>query len=135
MRILAAATITLSLVSCTQLSDKPAPPPTFPNHASVALIETVDGARSVSDPQEIARFLGEIREIRTGWSFTWHTYPTPQKSVFLKDKDNKNLCRLDFGPRWIGSDCGQAGEGWPPLTGTSATQDQYFQTFLDAKWR
>ncbi len=134
MKIRAAFLVLIIVTGCSQFADKPASPPIFPDTSSVVRIEAVDGSQSISDHAAISEFLNQPRQVKSGWSFTWHTYPTPQKSVFLKDNANGNLCRVDFGPRWIGSNCGRPAEGWPPLAATSSAQDKYFQHFVGAKW-
>ena len=134
MRIIAASVLGLCLASCNQMRNKPAPPPKFPDPKNVARIEFDNGNQSISNPDEIGAFLSEISQVRTDWSFIWHTYPGPQKSVFLQDSNNRTLCRVDFGPRWIGSNCGQEQGDWPPLAQTSVAQDQFFQKSLGTKW-
>jgi hypothetical protein len=114
--------------------DQPASPAKFPTPASVVRVEVVQAHRSISDPLKIAPFLDALGSIESDWSFTWATYPTPQESVLLFDTNNRQICRIDFGPRWVGSDCGHSAQGWPPMANTTPVQDQYFQTFVGSKW-
>ena len=134
MRDLRACLIVLLLTSCALPHNEPADPPTFPLAASVIRIEMGEGSRSVTDSKEIHAFVESLSSIRSDWSFTWATYPTPQESVFLIDANNRALCRVDFGPGWVGSNCGQSKDGRTPLTDTTAAQDGQFQAFVGAKW-
>ena len=116
----------LMLTSC----DRPASPPAFPQANTISGL-VIDEGPIIRDRAEIDTFSAELTSINGRWTYTWDTYPSPAHMIFIYDTQNKVLCRIDFGPNWIGSNCGQGTENWPPTTDTSVKQDTFFKQFID----
>ena len=95
-----------------------------------------DGGRTadVNDSTRIADFVGTLKSLDREWNYTWHTYPTPQAQVALVARDGAQLCVVDLGPNWVGSDCGHTERGWPPLTSTSPEVGARLRDAVGGKW-
>ena len=134
MRILILIILIITIASCTFLNTPVVDAPKFPSSVDVLLIKTSVGT-SITDNQSINKFLTALNSIKTDWSRTPFTYPSPGASInFIRNNDKQSICRVDFGPHWIGSNCGDKSSDWPPLTSTTTEQDQYFQNLIGKKW-
>jgi len=98
---------------------------------------TVSNGMTLLDRPKIEEFLASASELRRGWAYTWHTYPTPQATVLVHGASGAYICRVDLGPNWLGSDCGEpkAGAHGRPLVNLSKEQARTFRDLVGGKWR
>jgi hypothetical protein len=123
------------LISGCPLQDEPSPPPTFPRAEGISRLAVSKGVQ-LTERSSIDRFVEALSPLQSGWGYTWHTYPTPQASVFFVGPGEVPLCRVDLGPNWLGSDCGQlkSGAKWPPYVHLSPAQARWFRDAVGGKW-
>ena len=104
--------------------------PSFPAHAQISVLAMPDG-KSISEPSKIADLLAVLGEIKSGWGYTWHTYPVPQARIYFRSQSGQAICRLDIGTNWVGSDCGvELKSNWPPYTKVTSEQARFFKAFV-----
>jgi hypothetical protein len=134
MRALVALLLFPVLVGCP-FQDKPAPTAVFPDARSVSKLVASESLQ-ISSRTSIEQFLGALAPLKSGWLYTWHTYPTPRATVVLLGPNESTLCRIDLGPNWLGSDCGQTKSGpkWPPYVHLSSAQARWFRDSVGGKW-
>lgn len=134
MRGPVAVVYSIVLAGCL-FQDKPAPPAVFPDAPGVSKLVVASDVQ-ISDSAAIEQFLGALSPLKSGWRYTWHTYPTPQAVVFLVGPGETTLCRVFLGPNWLGSDCGQpkSAEPWPPYIHLSSAQARWFRDRVGGKW-
>lgn len=133
MRTFFALVVVVIATGCSQFEDAPAPSPVFPDTESVSRIANSSGI-PITNPDEIREFMAALQLLNSGWSYTWHTYPTPSASIVLVDKSNQPVCRVDLGPNWLGSTCGHIKAGWPPYVKLSPEQALFFRDIVGGKW-
>ena len=134
MRSLATVLLLPILVGCP-FQDKPAPAAVFPDPRSVSKLVTSESLQ-ISNRTAIGQFLGGLTPLKSGWVYSWHTYPTPQTTVVFLGPNESALCRVDLGLNWLGSDCGQSKSGpkWPPYVHLSSAQARWFRDSVGGKW-
>ena len=114
--------------------DQPAPAPVFPPISQVSKLTVVRNGE-ISDPVKVEHFMSALHSLQGKWSFTWHTYPTPQATVALgTHASSKDLCLVDIGPNWLGSTCGHTASGWPPFTSLTREQAVLFRGLVGGTW-
>lgn len=114
------------------LTEDPAPRPLFPSAPQVSMLVMPLGER-VRDQAAIDLFLSNLNSLKGAWSYTWHTYPTPQAEIFLFSS-NEMICRVDIGPNWLGSTCGHSVKGWPPYTHLTREEATAFRELVGGSW-
>ena len=123
----------LFAAGCTFV-EKSAPPPSFPLAAQVSEL-TVSRGSSIKERAAIDLFVSNLHSLKGNWSYTWHTYPTPRATVSLVGQSSSEvLCRIDIGPNWLGSTCGDTAKGWPPYTDLSREQAMKFRALVGGTW-
>lgn len=134
MRRLALILFALMVSGCP-LQDEPAPAPSFPNATGVSKL-VVSRGEIITDRAAIARFVGALLPLQSGWGYTWHTYPSAQATVTLVGLDGVSLCRVDIGPNWLGSDCGhsQPQRNWPPYVHLTSAQARLIRDTVGGIW-
>lgn len=130
MRTASPIFLALSLFGC----NASAVSPSFPAASQVSQL-SISGGKTVTEPSKISELLAALGQIKGGWSYTWHTYPTPQGKLVFVSSSGKALCRLDIGPNWVGSDCGvELKSNWPPLVTIPPEQAIFFRNFVAGTW-
>lgn len=134
MRSLATVLLLPILVGCP-FQDEAAPAAVFPDPRSVSKLVTSESLQ-LSNRTAIEQFVGALTPLKSGWRYTWNTYPTPQATVLLLGPNESTLCRVDLGTNWLGSDCGQpkSGSMWPPYVHLSSAQARWFRDSVGGKW-
>ncbi len=108
--------------------------PSFPLATQVSQL-SISGGQIVTEQSKISELFAYLSQIKGGWSYTWHTYPTAQATILFVGNSGQALCRLDIGPNWVGSDCGiELKLNWPPLVTISREQALFFRDFVAGKW-
>jgi len=108
--------------------------PSFPVATQVSKL-SVSGGKVVTDQSKISELFAHLGQIKDGWNYTWHTYPSPQAQIHFVSTSGQALCRLDIGPNWVGSDCGvELKSNWPPLVTISRDQALFFRDFVAGTW-
>ena len=111
-----------------------APTPSFPSASQVSEL-TVSRGAPIKERAAIELFVANLHSLKGKWSYTWHTYPSPQSTVSLVGQSSGEvLCRIDIGPNWLGSTCGHVAKGWPPFTDLTKEQPIKFRELVGGKW-
>jgi hypothetical protein len=127
------ATLTLSVL-CLFGCETSAVSPSFPVATQVSQL-SISGGKVVTEQSKISELFAHLGQIKGGWSYTWHTYPTPQAQIFFAGSSGQTLCRLDIGPNWVGSNCGvELKSNWPPFVTISREQALFFRDFVAGTW-
>jgi hypothetical protein len=130
MRTTSLALIASSLLACNCF----AATPSFPAPAQIGVL-TIPNGKSISDPSTISGLLAVLGEIKSGWGYTWHTYPSPKARIYFHSQSGQAICRLDIGTNWVGSDCGvELKSDWPPYAKVTSEQARFLKAFVTGTW-